>query len=63
MSNAEHWLSLRMAELENAYRLKIKGETQIWAEVDFLQPIDDFIEEKLSDINRVSEREFLKNKK
>jgi hypothetical protein len=63
MSNAEQWLSLRMAELENAYRLKIKGETQIWAEVDFLQPIDAFIEEKLSDINRVSEREFLKNKK
>ena len=57
-----NWLSMRISELESAYRLKIQGKDQFWEYDDYCCHPDEFIKNKLSDINRVANEYHEKNK-
>ncbi len=57
-----NWLHLRILELENAYRIKIQGRDQYWEYDDYCCHPDEFIKNKLADIDRVANEYYLKNK-
>ena len=58
-----NWLSMRLDELEKAYKIKIQGGDQFWEYDDYCCSPDDFIKNKLADIDRVANEYYQKNKK
>ncbi len=54
----ETWLSLRMKEVEDAYRIKMKGENMIWDWPDHCVDINTFIKDKLETVNSVVEKYY-----